>query len=253
MEHSFSIEDAKKYGVEKAILLKNIRFWLEKDKANNKNKKEYTDGKEYYWTYNSASAFAKIFPYLKQRSINRWLNELVDAGVLIIGNFNKASYDKTSWYTMPDFCVSTTGQNIQSISQNGQSNVQNGQPIPDINTDINTDIYNTDIQDVPSTPKDETNRQVNLLIPLWSETNRLYKSWYKSYPQRNALKHLLDAFGYDRVSVVIRNVLPKIKGRTGSPHFYPQISSPIDLMNKWEKLEEAIIRNTKEQKQQIVI
>ena len=37
MQHSFEVEDAVKYGVEKAIILNNLRFWLEKNRANRKN------------------------------------------------------------------------------------------------------------------------------------------------------------------------------------------------------------------------
>ena len=37
MEHSFNIELAKEYGILEAILLKNIWFWIEKKRANEKN------------------------------------------------------------------------------------------------------------------------------------------------------------------------------------------------------------------------
>ena len=36
MEHSFNIELAKEYGILEAILLKNIWFWIEKNRANEK-------------------------------------------------------------------------------------------------------------------------------------------------------------------------------------------------------------------------
>ena len=56
MQHSFDVAEATKYGIEKAVILNNLRFWLEKNKANNIN-----SGDGYYWTYNSASAYAKRF------------------------------------------------------------------------------------------------------------------------------------------------------------------------------------------------
>ena len=37
MNHSFNVEIAKQYGIEKAILLENFFFWVAKNKANNKN------------------------------------------------------------------------------------------------------------------------------------------------------------------------------------------------------------------------
>lgn len=122
--HSFSVEEAKKYGIEKAILLSNIRFWLDKNKANEKNIHEYTDGKEYYWTYNSAKAWEKLFPYMSAKSIGRWLLELEKSGEIISGVFNENKYDKTKWYSTFSY----------SIAQNEQSTDQNEQPIPVSNT-----------------------------------------------------------------------------------------------------------------------
>ena len=51
--HAFDIEDAKKYGVDSAIILYNLRFWLAHNKANGTH---INDG--YVWTYNSARALA---------------------------------------------------------------------------------------------------------------------------------------------------------------------------------------------------
>ena len=135
--HSFSVFDAKKYGIEKAILLRNIRFWLDKNVANNKN---CNDG--YYWTYNSAKAFSILFPYMKEKSISRWLKELEDEGILKSSKeYNKHNYDKTKWYTIPlEYAISQNeeriSQNDISISQNETSIPQNERPIPYVNTDV---------------------------------------------------------------------------------------------------------------------
>ena len=37
MNHSFNIELAEKYGVECAIVIENLAFWIKKNEANNKN------------------------------------------------------------------------------------------------------------------------------------------------------------------------------------------------------------------------
>lgn len=50
--HSFNPLLAKEVGIECAILLYNIEFWIEKNKANNKH---FYEGR--YWTYNSTKAF----------------------------------------------------------------------------------------------------------------------------------------------------------------------------------------------------
>jgi len=100
-DHHFNVGEAIQYGVNKAILLHNIRFWLIRNMANNTHKHKI-DGKIYYWTYNSSTAFRKLFPYFKDRSIRQWLLELEKDGILLSGNFNKFGYDKTKWYTIKD-------------------------------------------------------------------------------------------------------------------------------------------------------
>lgn len=133
--HSFNVDEATKYGIPKAVLIYNLRFWLNKNRA---NRKHWYDG--FYWTYNSSSAFAELFPYLAQSSIRMWLQELEEQGVIKSGNYNKAGYDKTKWYTIKgEFEAQdpSLAENHQPIGHFHQSIDENQQPIPDINTDIN--------------------------------------------------------------------------------------------------------------------
>ncbi len=112
--HSFYIEEAELHGVEKAIILYNLRFWLEKNKANNKN---LHDG--YYWTYNSAKAFALLFPYFTASKIHRLLKQMEDDGLVVAGNYNKVAYDRTKWYSLPEFSVSDLDAEHFSEMENG--------------------------------------------------------------------------------------------------------------------------------------
>ena len=57
MQHSFDIAIAKKYGINCAVLLNNICFWIEKNRANEKN---FHDGK--YWTYNTKKSISILLP-----------------------------------------------------------------------------------------------------------------------------------------------------------------------------------------------
>lgn len=138
MEHHFKIEDAISFGIPKAVLLYNIRFWLNKNKANGTNIKE-KDGISYYWTFNSAKAFADLFPYLEPKSISKWILELEKDGIIISSKFNKKGYDRTKWYSLPEYCISPTEQSTAPMEP----------PIPD----NKQQIINTDkpmVTDVPS-------------------------------------------------------------------------------------------------------
>lgn len=97
MEHHFDVDDCIKYGMEEAVILYNIRFWIMKNEANGKL---FYNGKT--WTYNSAKAFKDLFPYFTERKINRVLNKLVEEGAIIKGEFNENPWDRTSWYALGD-------------------------------------------------------------------------------------------------------------------------------------------------------
>lgn len=135
MEHSFDVEIAKKYGIPAAVLLKHIQFWIEKNRANNKN---FFDG--YYWTYNSKAAFTELFPYMTARQIDYALQKLIDNELIITGNYNQLAYDRTLWYaiTKKGYCILQNCEMETTKLLNGNNKIV--EPIPDINTDINTDI-----------------------------------------------------------------------------------------------------------------
>lgn len=131
--HHFDVEDAMKYGVEKAVVLSNIRFWLN----NNKNKDLSAvkhDG--YYWMYNTARDMSNVLPYFTQSKVQRLLKQLEDDGVLIVGNYNKVKYDRTKWYTLSEF---TYDENCRT--QTPELNIGNEQieqPIQDSKTNTKT-------------------------------------------------------------------------------------------------------------------
>lgn len=135
MEHSFDINVAKKYGIQAAVLLKNIYFWIEKNRANETN---FYDG--YYWTYNSKKAFSDLFPYMTERQIDYTLKKLIEEEILVTGNYNKMAYDRTLWYA-----ITKKGYSILQNCEMETTKLLNGnneivEPIPDINTNINSNI-----------------------------------------------------------------------------------------------------------------
>jgi hypothetical protein len=206
--HQFDVDEAVKYGIECAILLQNIRFWLAKNKA---NKQHAYDG--YYWTYNSAAAFYELFPYLSRQSITRYLKKLCTVEVLKSANYNNLKYDQTLWYTIPaEFAINdnplihnitqnepstaqneqamskpliytiaqnelSTAQNELSTAQNELSTAQNELPIPDINTDINTDIITTDAK----AKKSEKTKKIENDFDVENGFNDLPKELHHAY------------------------------------------------------------------------
>jgi len=139
-EHSFSIEDAKRYGVERAIILKHLRFWLDKNVANGRHCHE-----GYYWTYNSARAFAELFPYWSSNKIQKLLKAMEDEGLIISGCFNENPYDRTKWYSMPEYHVDevrrrSAGPNKPVRSTDSANRLNEKGQSAECKTDVNTDV-----------------------------------------------------------------------------------------------------------------
>lgn len=105
--YHFDGADAARYGLPAAVLLYNIRHWIEKNEANGKH---YHDGR--WWTYNSKPAFAALYPFLTENQVRRALETLVAEGALVVGNYNGNSYDRTAWYALGNG-AKCTGQKSQ--------------------------------------------------------------------------------------------------------------------------------------------
>lgn len=136
MQHHFDIEIAQQYGVNVAIFLNNMAFWIQKNVANNRH---FHDGR--CWTYNSVEAYSHLFPYWTQRQIGTVINHCISHGLILKGNFNNVQYDRTSWYALTDKAHKLLNIPIlpkckMDLTEPSNGFHQNVEPIPDINTNI---------------------------------------------------------------------------------------------------------------------
>lgn len=119
MIYQFDTDVAAMYGVDEAIMIANLQFWIRKNEANGKH---YHDGR--FWTYNSIEAFTKLFPFWTARQIRRILKSLEDKGVIVTGNFNTSAYDRTTWYAFGDSFLHK-GQKHLTETSNGNDELDN--------------------------------------------------------------------------------------------------------------------------------
>ncbi|WP_129721385.1 hypothetical protein [Xylanivirga thermophila] len=82
-------------GLNEAMVLQQIHYWVEINKKADKN---FHEGK--YWTYNSIEDWHKEFPFWSESTVKRILAKLRKSNLLITGNFNKQRRDRTLWYTI---------------------------------------------------------------------------------------------------------------------------------------------------------
>lgn len=189
MEHSFDTDIAKKYGIECAVIYKNILFWISKNKETGRN---FLDEK--YWTYNSVQTFSEVMPYMSKHQIRYALEKLVKEKVLIKRNYNKKKYDRTNWYAFYEEpkrlkeikcgrckhqkntieCEVEEKEEIKKtnsvceISQIHETHIakgysQSAKPIPDDNTNINN-LYS----------KNKKSEEIKIKKRVCFETQKIY-------------------------------------------------------------------------------
>lgn len=149
---------ASEIGLNESIMLLQIDFWIA-----NAPEVNIIDGRK--WTYQSVRQMQeKAFSFWSTSTINRTANSLIDMGLIIEGNYNKKSYDKTRWFTLnfdalsklqgiavnvntlkTGLCHIDTGvdtglcQNDTRSNQNGTRSNQNGTTIPETPTKTPTE------------------------------------------------------------------------------------------------------------------
>lgn len=117
---------ASHIGLNEAIILQQIHYWL--SKSNHKH-----DGR--MWIYNTVKGWAEQFPFWSESTIKRAINNLTKKELVLIGNYNKAKFDKTLWYSIDyekldelERVNNRLGQNdLTSSSKRPNGEVQNDQ------------------------------------------------------------------------------------------------------------------------------
>ncbi len=184
---NFSEELAVEFGLDIAVFLENIAYWIRKNSA---NEKHFYDGR--FWSYNSYPAFKKIFPIWSIQSIRTIIRKCVQHNLIIIGNYNLKDYDNTNWYTLSDKGLSyfprLRGLVLNTPVDSNSTPVEINRPIPkEINT-IRKD--NNNISDLPKVSEKEIIEAYHEVLPdnpkikvadrkLSSQLKDMVKGWPK--------------------------------------------------------------------------
>ena len=170
---------------DKAIMLQQIHYWLQR--SNN-----IVDG--HRWVYNTAKGWQKQFPWITEKTVQRYLKDLCDRGLLITGNYNKANFDRTKWYRIDYSALDKLGNSKGTISPNGKElsvpmeRDCQSQPIPidytETTHEINNNKSKSDNLDNSVDYQKEFNSLWELYPPYRKQGKKLafasYKSWRKA-------------------------------------------------------------------------
>lgn len=81
-----------------------------------------------------------------------------------------------------------------------------------------------------------SSENINLLIKTFETLNPASKKFYGIPTQRKACQDLISTYTFDRVKNIVEKTLPKTNGIP----FFPTITTPLQLRDKWVSLESAI-------------
>ncbi|HDP5804059.1 TPA: DnaD domain protein [Staphylococcus aureus] len=108
---------AEAIGLNEAIVLQQIHYWLNNSKHEYENKK---------WIYNSYKNWEAQFPFWSNVTIRRAISSLEKQNLLLTGNFNKVGFDKTKWYTINYLVLEGVSKRVAQNEQTMCSKRANG-------------------------------------------------------------------------------------------------------------------------------
>jgi hypothetical protein len=82
---------AVKIGVNEALILQQVHYWLMRSKHLREDRK---------WVYNSYNDWQQQFPFMSVMTVKRTFWSLEKQGLLISANWNRMKMDKTKWYSI---------------------------------------------------------------------------------------------------------------------------------------------------------
>lgn len=102
-------------GLSEAVVVQQVHYWLERSSHT-------IDGRT--WVYNSLPAWREQFPFWSQSTVKRTISRLEKAGILISGQYNRDTRDKTKWYTIDYERLDEAAK--QSENPSGQNDLMAG-------------------------------------------------------------------------------------------------------------------------------
>ena len=126
---------AVEIGLNEAIVLRQVYYWIEHYEAENKN---FRDGK--YWVYNSIKQWrSDNFPFMSEKTIERAFGSLKKKGLILVGDYSTDRMKRPNWYTINDEAFDNL---IEKILGDGSCSEEKGRNQNEDNLDSSTECLN---------------------------------------------------------------------------------------------------------------
>lgn len=182
-------------GLKEAVVAQQLNYWLHSKSA------KIINGRR--WIYNTYEKWQKdSFPFFTIATIRRTFGSLEKQKIVLTGNFNKAGFDKTKWYSideerLDELMSRRCAQNEQTMcSKRADGAAQNEQTNTRYYTETTTDkdIYSSASAE-QSKSKIKKNSSINTELPIYKDViNYLNEKLGAKYKPNSAInKRLIDA------------------------------------------------------------
>lgn len=145
MQYAFDMKIATEYGVDEAIFVHRLYWWVRDNAANGRN---FRDGR--YWTYDSLAALTQIFPWWSRRQLEGIINRCREKGLILTADYNTDRRNRTTWYTVTQTVIQVyepgkldLPERGNAVHQMGKCNAPNG----DAHFTKRGNLYNEQLED----------------------------------------------------------------------------------------------------------
>ncbi len=197
------------FNLDTAVFLDTIAYWLKKNAAN-KQVRNFRESR--YWTYNTLDGFRTLFPGWSRETIRRIIRNCVKHNLLLVGNFNRKGYDRTSWYSLTDIALEyypalsiimqkkADNSGGYSCVDSNTSDVGSNTPIPKL---LPSSSINTTTSDLPKVSCDEVVEAYHEVLPacpkikvIGNDLTKQIRSMIKNWPkyQKEGKPFCIDSF-----------------------------------------------------------
>lgn len=184
-------------GLNEAIIIQQVHYWLELNKKANRN---FHEGR--HWTYNTYEEWNEQFPFWSKTTIKRIFKKLRDMNLLIVDRFNVYQMDRTLWYTI-DYDVLDS---IMNVSNESNIDIQN-KPMED-NQNETMDESKTN----PAIPENTTKISTKNINPSINQEDKIQEIDRQIDPLENPkidFQTILSTCQLDNISSIYRDAVHK--------------------------------------------
>ena len=181
--------------------------------------------------YKPNEAFAERYN-LSTRTVSRTISKLIKKGYVKSYGIKEGRHRTLKVCLDPrQKCPPTLDKNVQAATTN-LSNIDNKEDNKEENNIIQAKVAEATRVD-----------PVSELITSFEAIDPKNKTYYGNKTQRMACKFLLDNYGADDVQEMV-SVLTEVYSSGQIPEYFPSITSPFELKEKWIKIKQAYSRAT---------